>query len=137
MLEENNKVNGIKKIFKNKIIVIACLLVVVIVLIILIVMQFNKECSSVDDTYQIFMKTVNGDDLGSIEVCASCSDNTYSQLPTLNMSGYTFSGWYYDMELTKKVDESVLEMELDTKRSKTGCIIGYEDIVVYAKFDSE
>ena len=73
-----------------------------------------------------------------MSVCIACSPDSYSDLPTPNRNGYNFEGWYYDKELTKKVDEvNTLDINPIPKLDKNKCVIGYEDIELFAKWSNK
>lgn len=47
--------------------------------------------------------------------------------------GYIFAGWYYDEEFTNEVSDLTFIQNFD----ENGCLVGYEDIVIYAKWEKK
>ena len=47
--------------------------------------------------------TMGGNTINDVSICVTCPPETIN-LPTPQRDGYTFDGWYADLELTKKVE---------------------------------
>ena len=113
-------------------------LVVLLLLIIMLVGCGKKEevCQSISGGgYNIIFNTNGGEELSSMHVCIACPPDVYELLPIPTKDEYEFIGWYYDKKLTKKVDaDSSLDVNTNPKYGKEDCIIGYNDVNLYAKW---
>lgn len=86
--------------------------------------------------YNIYFNTNSDRTINSMHVCIACSPDTYEKLPTPTKDGYIFSGWYYDKKLKNKVNvSSTIDISPIPDKDKTGCLIGYKDINLYAKWN--
>lgn len=80
----------------------------------------------VNKTYKINYITNGGNDL---EVETKDSQNVNLQTP--NKDGYVFEGWYYDEALSSKATSPLV---LKENKNDDGCVTGYSDITLYAKW---
>ena len=77
---------------------------------------------------------VNGrEKLSSMLVGIACSPDSYDNLPIPVRDGYLFEGWYYDEELTKKVEVTNSVDIKPVPRFDNKCQVGFEDIIIFAK----
>ena len=75
------------------------------------------------------------EEIEPIHVCIACAPDTYSELPKVTKDGFTFGGWYYDKEFFDIVDiEKTNEITPQQDYDDDGCVIGYKDITLYAKW---
>ena len=118
------------------------LMVVVITGILIIKLNITKdepkeECHSITGGgYDVIFNTNSNIILDNIHVCIACPPDTYLELPTLKQTGYIFDGWYYDEELTKKVEASTtLDITPNPVYKEENCITGYNDITLYARWN--
>ena len=87
-------------------------------------------------SFNIFFNTNNNQEINNMTVCIGCAPETYKDLPIPSSEGYSFEGWYYDEDLTKKVEvTNSMEITPIVKKNKKGCMIGHEDINLYAKWN--
>lgn len=95
----------------------------------------KEECTPITGGgFNLVFNTDSDKQIESMHVCIACSPDSYEDLPKAEKEGYTFEDWYYDKELTKKVEGT---KTLDIKpipNKKKNCIIGYKDITLYAKY---
>ena len=92
-----------------------------------------EECHSITGGgYNIIFDTDNS----SMHVCIACPPDTYENLPVPVKEGYIFDGWYYDSELTSKV-EATTTFDIDPVPiyQKENCITGYKNITLHAKWN--
>ena len=62
--------------------------------------------------------------------------DTYEELPVPIRKGYSFDGWYYDKDLTKKIDfTNTIDFSPIPEYDKHKCHVGYKDIEIYAKWN--
>lgn len=67
--------------------------------------------------------------------CPNCGTGTTLPTPTRNKD--VFQGWYYDREFKDKVDvNSTNLLRKDVKKNSANCVVGYNDIKIYAKWQS-
>lgn len=64
---------------------------------------------------------------------ATISVSNNENLLDVSREGYKFAGWYYDEELTNKV----ADLTFTQKFAENGCLVGYEDITIYAKWEKQ
>lgn len=98
----------------------------------------NEECYSITGGgYNIHFNTNSNIILDSVHVCIACPPNTYTELPIIEKEGYIFDGWYYDSDLTEKVNASTtLDVKLNPIYKNKECIVGYNDITLHAKWNT-
>lgn len=98
----------------------------------------KKTCdlkTTVSNQYRIKFNTYGGTKLEPIETCTTC--NSGETLPIPRRDGYTFGGWYYDTSFTKPIDGVyVSNIKNEEKFDSGGCLSGYKDINLYAKWNS-
>lgn len=99
----------------------------------------SKDCDPISGGgYNVSFVTNSDDKLDSVHVCIACPPDSYEKVPVLEKEGYKFDGWYYDKKLTKKVEAtSFVDVTPSPKLDKNACLIGYNDITLYAKWISE
>lgn len=71
-----------------------------------------------------------------MHVGIAVSPDSYQDLPIPSRDGYSFDGWYYDKEFTKKIE---FTNSIDFKpipKYEDGCQMGFEDIKIYAKWNN-
>lgn len=133
---------------KNKNILIVVLSVIIIALVALIILLNNgndeilpiiKECQPITGGgFTVEFETNGGNTIEPRSVCIACSPDSYEIIPTALKDGYTFEGWYYDEELTDKVDgETMLFVIPNPKIENDDCIVGYNTVKLYAKYIEE
>lgn len=62
---------------------------------------------------------------------ATINVSNNEQLLAVSKDGYKFMGWFNDKELTSKVSDLTFVQKFD----ENNCLVGYEDITVYAKWE--
>lgn len=124
---------------KNKIIVITIILVVIIVIVSIICLYKNRskksECIPISGgSFSVIFNTNGGDSISPMHVGIAVSPDSYQDLPIPSREGYSFGGWYYDKDFTKKIDfTNSIEFNPNPKYVD-GCQSGFEDIEIYAKW---
>lgn len=100
------------------------------------IVHIEEFCISVTGgSYNLILETVEGENLGNMSICIACGPSSYEDLPIVEKEGYTFEGWYYDKELTNKVEiTSTMEITPVPNYTEEDCYSGYKDITLYAKF---
>ena len=96
----------------------------------------KEECNSIDGgSFNLIFNTNGGKEISSMNICIVCSPDSYKSIPTPVRDGYNFDGWYYDKELTKKIEfTSTKDFEVIPEYDNNKCIIGYKDIEIFAKW---
>lgn len=100
----------------------------------------NPTCPIIEDDKKNFniILNINGGALsdGVSTVINQCSDCSASiTIPTPTRSGYIFDGWYYDKAFSKIVSSNNSGLiEKSPKLDSLKCIIGYNDVNLYAKW---
>lgn len=98
----------------------------------------KKTCdvtSTVSNQYRIKFNTYGGTKIDPIETCTTCNSN--ETLPIPKRDGYTFGGWYFDTTFTKPVNGVyVNSITTEEKYDSGGCLSGYKDVSLYAKWNS-
>lgn len=96
----------------------------------------KEECHSITGGgYNITFNTNSGIGISDIHVCIACPPDTYEELPIPEKVGYIFDGWYYDSELTKKVNATTtLDITPQPIYEQEDCITGYKNITLHAKW---
>ena len=101
--------------------------------------EINEEepCYSITGGgFTISFNTNSDIKLGDINVCIACAPDTYEDLPIPERLGYTFGGWYYDEELTNKVEATnTLDITPQPIYKQENCISGYKNITLHAKWN--
>ena len=95
----------------------------------------KEKCTSITGgSFNLIFNTDSEQSIDNMSVCVACAPATYHDLPTPIKAGYEFDGWYYDSELTNKVETTnTIDIKPVPKRDED-CIVGYEDITLYAKY---
>lgn len=89
-------------------------------------------------SYNILFETNGGSKIENMKVCIACAPDTYEDLPVAKKDGEVFAGWYFDKDFKKEVTATnSIDIDSVTKKDKNGCIVGYEDITLYAKWSKE
>ncbi len=87
-----------------------------------------------DKTFKISY-VLSNEEIIEKPVCYNC--NNYENLLVPQRTGYTFAGWYYDIDYTKEVSLKNTEdvKKISEKRyTKNGCLEKISDISLYAKW---
>lgn len=126
--------NNIFKTKKGKIIILIILLLICLFLIYMFIFQNDKtdnKCKIVQKEYHVIYNT-NSD----LKIDKSIvKENTEELLPIPERDSYKFDGWYYDVNLEKKVNGAALNDIIPIKDiDEKNCIIKYNDINLYAKW---
>ena len=97
----------------------------------------QEECHSITGGgFTIIFNTNNDISVNSMHVCIACPPDSYSDLPIPSKAGYEFLGWYYDSELTKKVEgTNSSSITPNPIYKQENCITGYKDVTLYAKWN--
>ena len=125
---------------KNKIIVITIILVVIILIVSVIYLCrsifVKKECipAITGGSFSIIFNTNGGESISPMHVGIAVSPDSYQDLPIPSRDGYTFDGWYYDKELTQKIDFTNSIEFRPIPDYVDGCQSGFKDIEIYAKW---
>ena len=115
--------------------------IVVLLILTIVLVGCNKkekeECHSISGGgYDIIFDTNGGIEIGSMPVCIACPPDVYENLPIPEKEGYEFEGWYYDKKLTQKVGtDNSLYINPNPEYAEEDCIIGYNDVNLYAKWN--
>ncbi len=98
----------------------------------------KKTCdinTTVSSKYYIKFNTYGGTKIDPVDTCTTCESTEL--LPTPQREGYTFGGWFYDSAFTKPVDGVYVKSITTSKKYDSGgCLIGYKDVNLYAKWNS-
>lgn len=96
------------------------------------------ECDNITGgSYNLVFKST-GETLSTMSVCIACAPNSYEDLLEPTKEGYVFEGWFYDESLENAVvASSSIDITPVAKKDKNDCVIGYEDITLYAKWAKE
>lgn len=99
----------------------------------------EPKCENIaGGSYNLIFNTNGGKKIESMKVCIACAPNTYEDLPKAEKEGEVFNGWYYDKNLKNEVSATnSIDIETIAKKDENGCIKGYEDITLYAKWSKE
>ena len=94
----------------------------------------EKKCTPfTGGAFNLVFNTNGGEEIASMHVCIACSPDSYEDLPTPVREGYNFEGWYYDEELTNKIEfTNSKDFTQVPEYDKDNCMIGYKDIGIYA-----
>lgn len=97
----------------------------------------QKECEPfTGGGYNLLFETDGAkENIEPMHVCIACAPETYSELPVVTKDGYVFGGWYYDKEFSDIVEiEKTYDITPQQEFDEDGCVIGYKDITMYAKW---
>ena len=85
--------------------------------------------------FNLNFESNGGSKIEQLSVCIGC-DPTLTKLPVPTKDGYTFAGWYYDINLTEQVNAKyAIDVDHVEISEENGCII-YKNInrTLYAKW---
>ncbi len=121
----------------KKVLYIIIPVVLLIVIGIILINKHKESCVPFSGgSFKIVFVTNSDDNIGDMRVCIACSPDSYDKLPEPTKEGYKFEGWYYDKSFTKKVSgSSSLDVEPIQDKDVFGCMKGYKDIYLYAKWE--
>ena len=86
-------------------------------------------------SFNIKFNTNGGNNISDMSVCIACSPDSYDDLPIPEKEEYIFDGWYYDEELSNRIEfTNSFKFNPIPEYSKDGCLKGYKDIEIYAKW---
>lgn len=99
----------------------------------------KTDCEGITGgSFNLVFNTNDGEKIENMHVCIACPPDSYENLPEAKKDGYVFAGWFYDSEFKNAVTAtSSLDIEPKAKKDKNGCVTGYEDITLYAKWEKE
>lgn len=93
--------------------------------------QNDKNCIN-GGNFGLVFETNGGEAIEMMSVCIACGPDSYNELPTPTQEGKKFIGWYYNKDLTKKV-EGTSTLDVNPNPIKDGdCITGYNEVKLYA-----
>lgn len=118
-------------------ILILIVIIVIVGVIIFFLFRNKEECHPISGGgFTLFLDKNDGSSMDTLHVCIACPPDAYDDLPTPKREGYKFKGWYYDKDLKKKVTvKNTLDISPVPELNKRGCLIGYKDITIYAKWE--
>ena len=92
------------------------------------------KCDKVsNNNYKLNFVTNSNKSIASIDTCANC--DKVSVMPVPEKQGFIFAGWYYDERFNKRFEGTTTkDVKYLEKYDINGCIIGYEDITLYARW---
>ena len=95
----------------------------------------KKHCTPITGgSFNLIFNTNSDKTMENMTICIACAPDTYKDLPQAEKEEYIFEGWYYDKELTKKVEVTNTK-DIQPIPIKDGdCTTGYEDINLYANY---
>ncbi|MBQ1551150.1 MAG: InlB B-repeat-containing protein [Bacilli bacterium] len=95
----------------------------------------KEECNQdIGGSFNIKFNTNGGNVITSMEVIIN-TDN-YQDLPIPVRDGFSFDGWYFDIDLNSKVGvTNSKDIEPISEYDNNNCLIGYKDIDLYAKWN--
>ena len=93
--------------------------------------DIKEECEKPNNKYRIIFVTNYDSSLENIETCPTCEDQ---EIPIISQDNYDFDGWYYDKEFNNKINSNKIKDLSRKEIRKNNCLIGYEDITLYAKW---
>lgn len=98
--------------------------------------KVKKKCIPfTGGSFSLIFNTNGGEEIDSMSICIACSPDSYLDIPTPKKDGYNFDGWHYDKDFTKKIEfTNTKDFKAIPKYDKDKCMIGYEDIEIFAKW---
>lgn len=92
------------------------------------------SCSNDINNLKVIFNTDGGTNIEPVLYCSNCDIST-TKIPTTLKEGYTFDGWYYDTELTKKVSGTDFsEIIFTQKYDNNNCLL-LTEVNLYAKWN--
>ena len=93
-----------------------------------------SKCDKVsNNNYKLNFVTNSNKSIVSIDTCANC--DKVDVMPVPEKQGFIFAGWYYDEKFNKRFEGTTTkDVKYLEKYDINGCIIGYEDITLYARW---
>ena len=121
------------------------LIIILIIAVIIIGVAFffffknrkEEDCHPISGGgFTLFLDKNDGSSMDTLHVCIACPPDAYDDIPTPEREGYKFKGWYYDKNFKNKVTvKNTLDISPVPELNKRGCLIGYKDIIIYAKWE--
>lgn len=162
-LQEKTNNNKLKNKKTRKVVLITTITIVVIFSILFLIILFNNRNESTDSSqninntqsnkdnnfsenesidscnsdvvkeYTLIFDTMGGNEINSFFL--TNETNLEEILPIPTKTQYIFDGWYYDKLYKNKVETNLInKLDLKEIKDKNNCTIGYENIVLYAKW---
>lgn len=99
--------------------------------------KIKKDCAPfTGGSFNLIFNTNGGEEIDSMSICIACSPDSYKDIPIPVKEGYKFMGWFTDKKFTNRITfTNTKEFKSVPKYDKDNCMIGYEDIEIYAKWD--
>ena len=125
----------------KKVYIIVGIIIIVIVISFLIgkkiIDKKYEECNFfTGGSFNLIFNVNGGEEIPIMSICIACSPDSYEELPVPIRKGYSFDGWYYDKDLTKKIDfTNTIDFSPIPEYDKHKCHVGYKDIEIYAKWN--
>lgn len=95
----------------------------------------KKKCIPITGgSYHLLLYKNLEEEPESMHVGIACSPSSYLDLPIPEKEGYSFDGWYYDKEYKEKVEVKNTREIKPVPERVDDCIVGYQDISLYAKW---
>ncbi len=92
------------------------------------------KCTNKEKNYQVIFNTNEGDVIRSILVCDDC-EVTDKIIPIPEKIGYVFDGWYYDIELTNRINtDDVFKLDYEQLFDDNECA-QFVTVNLYAKWN--
>ncbi len=93
-----------------------------------------SKCDKVsNNNYKLNFVTNSNKSIVSIDTCVNC--DKVDVMPVPEKQGFIFAGWYYDEKFNKRFEGTTTkDVKYLEKYDINGCIIGYEDITLYARW---
>ncbi len=77
----------------------------------------------------------NGEEVYFTHVNVAAHTSDFDDIYIPKKDGYTFDGWYYDQEFTKKLNvTNTINLPRTPTFDENNCQTGYENITLYAKW---
>lgn len=99
--------------------------------------DIKKNCTPfTGGSFTLKFDVDGGEEISDMSICIACSPSSYKDIPIPVKEGYKFLGWFSDKEFTNRITfTNTKEFKSVPKYDKNKCMIGYEDITIYAKWD--
>lgn len=101
--------------------------------------KMKKTCTPfVGGSFNLIFNTNGGEEIESMSICIACSPDSYKDIPIPVKEGYKFLGWFTDKEFTNPIHfTNTREFKSVPKYDENDCMVGYEDINIYAKWEED